>query len=259
MVIPIHDDNPTRRRPIVTYILIALNLAVFISEPVQHGFSGSTTVAQVCRQNTYFDQWAAVPKELTTNKALPPRQTIVETDRQAIACPVEHHKKNVFLSVLTAMFLHGSWLHLLGNMLFLYVFGNNIEDRLGRLAFLGFYLVCGYAATYGFAFSNASSTTTLLGASGAIAGVLGAYIVIYPRARVTSLVPFFFFIPVRLPAWLVLGGWFLIQWFYSTGGAVASGADVAYLAHVVGFAVGAALIFLLGIRARNPGEPRYVG
>jgi membrane associated rhomboid family serine protease len=259
VVIPIHDANPVRRPPIVTYVLIALNFAVFISEPVDHGVAQHTTVAAVCRQSSYFDQWAAVPKELTTGKQLPPRQTIVETSRESVPCPVHQYKKNPIFSVLTAMFLHGSWLHLLGNMLFLYVFGNNVEDRLGRVGYLVFYLFCGYVAAYVFAIANAGSTETLLGASGAIAGVLGAYIVMFPRARVTSLVPFLFFIPLRLPAWLVLGGWFLIQWYYSTGGAVAQGADVAYLAHVAGFVAGAAIAFFLGLRARNPSAPRYAG
>jgi len=99
------------------------------------------------------------------------------------------------------MFLHGSWLHLLGNMLFLFVFGNNVEDRFGRLRYLLFYLGCGLVATYGFAFANRNSTEVLIGASGAIAGVLGAYLVLYPKARVWSLLPFAFFIPLPLPAW----------------------------------------------------------
>jgi membrane associated rhomboid family serine protease len=259
VVIPVHDENPVRRRPIVTYILIALNFAVFLAEPIAHGASGPSTVAGVCRQEQYFDQYAAVPKELTTNKQLPPRQTIVETGRLAVRCPVHRYHKIPVLSVLTAMFLHGGWLHLLGNMLFLYVFGNNVEDRLGRIGFLAFYLFCGYVATYVFALSTPSSTEALLGASGAIAGVLGAYLVLFPRARVLSLVPFLLFIPLRLPAWLVLGSWFVLQWIYSTGTNVAQGAGVAYLAHVAGFLTGAVLVLLLGFRARNPAPPRYEG
>jgi membrane associated rhomboid family serine protease len=124
-------------------------------------------------------------------------------------------------------------------MLFLFVFGNNVEDRMGRVKFLLFYLFCGYVATFGFAFGNAGSTTTLVGASGAIAGVLGAYLVLFPRARVTSLIPIVIILfPLRLPAWVVLGGWFLLQWAYSSGTAVADGAGVAYLAHVFGFIAG---------------------
>jgi membrane associated rhomboid family serine protease len=157
------------------------------------------------------------------------------------------------------MFLHGGWLHLLGNMLFLYVFGNNVEDRLGRVGFLAFYLFCGYVAAYVFALSTPDSTQALLGASGAIAGVLGAYIVMFPRARVLSLVPFLLFIPLRLPAWLVLGFWFVLQWLYSTGAKVAQGADVAYLAHVAGFVAGAAVALVLKVGARNSAPPRYAG
>jgi membrane associated rhomboid family serine protease len=129
-------------------------------------------------------------------------------------------------------------LHLLGNMLFLLIFGNNVEDRFGRLKFLVFYLVAGIVAAYGFALADANSRETLIGASGAIAGVLGAYLVLFPRARVWSLVPFFFFIPLRLPAWLVLGLWFVLQWAYARGAAVSDAGGVAYLAHVVGFLFG---------------------
>ena len=131
------------------------------------------------------------------------------------------------------MFLHAGWLHLLGNMLFLLIFGNNVEDRMGRLPFVGFYVCCGYVAAYGFAFGNRSSTEALIGASGAIAGVLGAYIVVFPRARVTSLVPFLFFFPLRLPAWVVLGGWFLLQWAYAgTAGSVSGGGRRVSGAHL---------------------------
>jgi membrane associated rhomboid family serine protease len=126
------------------------------------------------------------------------------------------------------------------------VFGNNVEDRFGRLRYLIFYLLCGYVAAYGFALVNATATDPLIGASGAIAGVLGAYLMLFPRARVWSLVPILFFIPLRLPAWLVLGLWFVLQWAYSAGYAVSSAGSVAYLAHVVGFVFGflAALPFL---------------
>jgi len=147
-------------------------------------------------------------------------------------------------------------LHLAGNMLFLFVFGNNVEDRLGPVRYLIFYLVCGYLATYGFALADPGSTETLVGASGAIAGVLGAYLVLFPHARVTSLVPFLFFIPVWLPAWVVLGSWFVLQWLYFQGAGMGQGAGVAYLAHVVGFAAGVILILLFGgRRARRPPPP----
>jgi len=244
MVIPIHDDNPVRRVPIVTYLLIALNFVVFFTEPVVSQIGvGSQTVAQVCEQRAYFDKWAVIPKELVHNETLPPHRYAIQTTAGPQVCPVvDEHGKSPFLSVLYAMFLHGGWLHILGNMLFLFVFGNNVEDRMGRIKFLLFYLFCGYVASYGFALGNADSTTTLVGASGAIAGVLGAYLIVFPRARVTTVVPLgFIFFPLKLPAWGVLGSWFLLQWLYSSGTAVSSGAGVAYLAHVFGFIAGAAI------------------
>ena len=152
------------------------------------------------------------------------------------------------------MFLHGGWLHLLGNLLFLYVFGNNVEDRLGRVRFLAFYLGCGYAATYGFSAAFGGSDQPLVGASGAIAGVLGAYLVLFPRARVWSLLTFFFFLPVRLPAWLVLASWFVLQYLYTRGAGLSEATGTAYLAHVIGFLVGAALVW----RLRGSGRPRPV-
>jgi membrane associated rhomboid family serine protease len=260
VVIPIHDDNPVRRTPVVTYLLIALNFLVFLSEPVvSHIGVGSQSAQAVCTQQAYFDKWAAIPKELTRDQPLPPHRYVLQTNKGRFLCPViDESTKKPYLSVLYSMFLHGGWLHLLGNMLFLWVFGNNVEDMFGRLKFLLFYLLCGYVAAYGFAFGYATETTTLVGASGAIAGVLGAYLVTFPRARVTSLIPIaIILIPVRLPAWLVLGGWFLLQWLYSSGTGVASGAGVAYLAHVFGFVMGvlvalAARPFLDVNAARNP-------
>jgi membrane associated rhomboid family serine protease len=259
-LIPIHDENPTRRTAWVTITLIAVNLAVFLLEPVAMSISGNpTSAADVCHQEAFFRRYAAIPKELTSNRQLP--RTVTEApprvqDNQ-VACPLGRptYDKVPALSVLYAMFLHGSWLHLLGNMLFLWVFGNNIEDRLGRVRYLLFYLLCGYAATYGFALADPSSTTTLVGASGAIAGVLGAYLLLYPRAPVTSLVPFLLFLPARLPAWVVLGSWFVLQYFYAAGASVGAGAGVAYLAHVVGFIAGIVLIVLFGGLGRNRHPP----
>lgn len=262
MVIPIHDENPVRRTPVITYLLIALNFVVFLTEPVVSQIGvGTQTAQQACTQLAYFHKYAAIPKELTTDKPLRlvPTGRGVEAPGGGIACEVARptYRKNPPLSVLFAMFLHGGWLHILGNMLFLWVFGNNVEDRLGRLKFLLFYLFCGYVAAYGFAFGNPNSTETLVGASGAIAGVLGAYLVMFPRARVMSLIPIaIILIPLRLPAWIVLGGWFLLQWLYSSGTAVANGAGVAYLAHVIGFIAGA-VIALLARPLSRPTPPRW--
>jgi membrane associated rhomboid family serine protease len=245
VVLPIRDDNPTRRTPWVTYLLILLNVVVFLQEPISRlAVTSDPPLTQACRQEAYFRRYAAIPKELTSNHPLPDTFGEAVPPDSCARIPVTYDKKPA-LSVLYAMFLHGGWLHLLGNMLFLFVFGNNVEDRLGRLAYLAFYLACGFLATYVFAFANSGSQQTLVGASGAIAGVLGAYFVLFPRARVLSLVTFLFFIPVRLPAWIVLGSWFVIQYMYSRGTTMAPGSDVAYLAHVAGFIAGVVGMFLV--------------
>jgi membrane associated rhomboid family serine protease len=257
-LIPIHDDNPTRRPGVVTWTLIAINVVVFLLEPISpFNLSGNAnTPAQFCRQIAFFREYAAIPRELTTNEPLD--VTAGPPARGGCMAVRPNYHKVPFLSVLSAMFLHGGLLHLLGNMLFLFVFGNNVEDRLGRVRYLIFYLACGYAAAYGFALGNPNSQETLVGASGAIAGVLGAYLVLFPRARVTSLIPFLFFIPVWLPAWVVLGSWFVLQWLYFQGAGTAQGAGVAYLAHVVGFVVGVVLVVLLGgLRVRRPPPPTW--
>ncbi|HEV8649861.1 MAG TPA: rhomboid family intramembrane serine protease [Actinomycetes bacterium] len=256
-LIPIHDQNPTRRPAVVTYVLIAINVVVFLLEPVGFAVSGDqgSAVAE-CRQIAFFRKYAAIPRELTTNEPLP---VTAGPPAGPNACrPVRpDYRKIPFLSVLSSMFLHGGWLHLLGNMLFLFVFGNNVEDRLGHIRYLLFYLACGYVAAYGFALTNPNSTDTLVGASGAVAGVLGAYLVLFPRARVTSLVPFLLFLPIRLPAWVVLGSWFVLQWLYFQGGGMGAGSSVAYFAHVAGFVAGIVGVILLGglSPARRPPPP----
>jgi membrane associated rhomboid family serine protease len=257
VVIPVHDINPLRRAPWVTYALIAVNVVVFLITPGNStAVSGAATARQACQQLAFYDHYAAIPTELTHNEAL--RRVATDTPvavRGHLACQAgkPSYHKVPFFSAITSQFLHGGWLHLLGNMLFLLIFGNNVEDQLGRIKYLIFYLVSGIVAAYGFALADPNSRETLIGASGAIAGVLGAYLVMFPRVRVWSLVPIFFFIPLRLPAWLVLGLWFLLQWAYASGAAVSSAGDVAYLAHVVGFVFGMAVAFLVGRgRARAP-------
>ncbi|HEV2891795.1 MAG TPA: rhomboid family intramembrane serine protease [Frankiaceae bacterium] len=238
MVIPVWDHNPTRRRPYVTYALIALNVVVFLMQPiVRSSVSGDVATAQACRQEAFFQRWGAIPKELLTNDPLDETAGPPAGEDQCYVVERDYDK-SPFLSAISAMFLHGGWAHLLGNMLFLFVFGNNVEDRFGRLRFLLAYLVWGVVATYGFAAADADSTAVVIGASGAIAGVLGAYLMMFPRAKVVSLVPILFFFPLRLPAWVVLGLWFLLQWAFSSGATITEGGGVAYLAHVVGFVAG---------------------
>src|SRR5215475_7449231 len=250
MVIPVHDINPLRRTPWVTYALIAANVVVLLLTP---GTLPGTapTAAVACRQQAFDDRYGAIPHELITGRPLRQVPTGQEVDTaQGAACVIARpsYHKSPPLSVLTAMFVHAGWLHLLGNMLFLLIFGNNVEDRFRKVPYLIFYLAAGYVAAYGFAAVNSSSLQPLVGASGAIAGVLGAYIVLFPRARVWSLVPFLFFIPLRIPAWVVLGLWFVLQWAYSFGFA-SGGGGVAYVAHVFGFLAG--LLVGLVVRASS--------
>jgi membrane associated rhomboid family serine protease len=252
VVIPVHDENPLRRTPWVTYVLIAVNVVVLIITPLsQSSAMGVSGTAQVCRQAAFLDRYGAIPREMVNDRPLP----LVATgqpgsvpDSCVVSRPAYH--KSPALSVLWSMFIHAGWLHLLGNMLFLLIFGNNIEDRFRKLPYLVFYLIAGYVTAYGFAFANSTSAEPLVGASGAIAGVLGAYLAIFPRAKVWSLVPFLFFIPLRIPAWLVLGSWFVLQWVYSAGYAASGAGDVAYLAHVFGFIFG--FIVGLAVRAFSP-------
>ncbi|MFC5146387.1 rhomboid family intramembrane serine protease [Streptomyces aureoversilis] len=202
--------------PLVTYALIGACCAVFLLGPAAeltaplagHG-SGSNLLAA---QTAYFERWGVVPEKLWHG---PPAELITP---------------------LTALFVHGNWLHLLGNMLFLYVFGAMAENRMGRGPFVLFYLAAGVLALLGYAAAHAASDRTLVGASGAISGVLGAFLYLFPRARVTSLFPFLFFLPLRFPAWAVLLFWFALQWVAARAAGDRPG--VAYLAHVVGFALG---------------------
>jgi membrane associated rhomboid family serine protease len=257
LVLPVHDINPTRRTPWVTRLLLVVNVVAFVLSPLAVApLLGEGSPRAICSQVAFFDEYAAKPAEVITNDAEDQVATgaVGQAPNGQPGCVTgsPEYDKQPALSVLTAMFLHGGWLHLLGNLLFLFVFGNNVEDRLGRLRFLAFYLACGYAATYGFALFFAGSQTPLVGASGAIAGVLGAYLVLFPRARVWSLLTFFFFFPVRLPAWLVLGSWFVLQYLYTRGAGLSGTTDTAYLAHVIGFVVGALLVW----RMRGTGRPR---
>ncbi|MFE3603553.1 rhomboid family intramembrane serine protease [Streptomyces sp. NPDC059142] len=199
--------------PLVTYGLIGLCCLVFLLSPLS-GFTPAYGEgdALLSAQSAYFERWGVIPDELTRG------------DARALLTP------------FTALFVHGSWLHLLGNMLFLHVFGAMTEERMGRAAFLLFYLATGALALVVYALANASSTQTLVGASGAISGVLGAFLHLFPRARVTSLFPFLFFLPLRFPAWIVLIFWFALQWLAAHG--AGDGPGIAYLAHLVGFGAG---------------------
>jgi membrane associated rhomboid family serine protease len=253
-VIPIRDANPTTRTAWITLGLIAANILVFLLwQPTLK--SNSDT-----RSFFFYYCHALVPWEITHQTNLAEggaaAKDAIEADlgpqlgpgvgaglQQELQqrCP----QKDVNLSILVAMFLHGGWLHIGGNMLYLWIFGNNVEDRLKPALYLVFYLLGGLAATgLQLAFGPAS-TVPNLGASGAIAAVLGSYLVLFPRARVYTLVIFFFITTIELPAVALLGFWFILQLFSGVGsvGADVSG-GVAYWAHVGGFAFGAAVTWL---------------
>ncbi|MFI6337402.1 rhomboid family intramembrane serine protease [Streptomyces sp. NPDC050535] len=197
----------------VTYGLIVVTCLIFVIGPAS-GLNPAygTGDELLAAQRAYFRRWGVVPSELLTG------------DPRAALTPA------------TAQFVHGGWLHLLGNMLFFYVFGTMTEERMGHVEFALFYLGCGCLALLGYAVANAESGQALVGASGAISAVLGAFLYLFPKARVTSLFPFLFFLPLRFPAWVVLPFWVTLQWLAASR--VAAGPGVAYLAHLVGFSLG---------------------
>jgi rhomboid family protein len=260
-MLPIKDYNPTTARSIIVPILIGINVVVFFFwQPFSIGATSATQQReQTAKQVIFFSCHAAIPYELTHGHNLassPPAAQSQDIKQDVFVeqnfCP----HKSVWLSILYTMFLHGSLLHIGGNMLFLWVFGNNIEDRLGRVKFIVFYLLCGLAATYAQSFVAPSSGVPQIGASGAIAGVLGAYIVLYPRARVRTLVFLFLIFFLDLPAYVLLGIWFLMQLLQGVGPAATNG-GVAYMAHVGGFIAGILLLSVFRPRPAPPPPPRY--
>lgn len=208
MLFPIGDDNSANKTPaLVTYGLIALNVLVFFVE--------------LSSGDPFIQRWSVVPRRLMANPA------------------------GDFPTVFTSMFMHGGWLHLLGNMLYLWIFGDNVENRFGHLKFLIFYFLCGIAATVAQVAVNANSNIPNLGASGAIAGVLGAYILMFPKGQVRVLMGRGI---VNMPAFVVLGLWIVLQ-FVNSVGAITNSAEtggVAYMAHVGGFVAGLILALIFG-------------
>jgi membrane associated rhomboid family serine protease len=251
-MIPISDENPTLRTPVVTYLLLATLLVVFVL--VQGaGSNPALLAATVC-------DYGMVPGELTHRAPLGFQLPM----GNGMACVIDNYAIN-FWTPLTSMFLHGGWAHLLGNSLYLWVFGNNVEDSLGRLRFLVFYILCGLAAALTHVLLNGASPVPTVGASGAISGVLGGYLVLYPRVRVrTYFPPIFLF---HVPAWFVLVFWFGEQILAGLPQLspmrpdISSG--VAVWAHVGGFVAGVVLVKLfenhaLVRRRTSLGEARAV-
>jgi membrane associated rhomboid family serine protease len=233
MVMPLGDDDLDRHRtPYVTFALIAINIVVWLLE-----LSGG---------ERFINGYSAIPFEITHNTDLVGNQS-VDVGGQSITIPMYPGPSPIYLTLLTSMFMHASWMHIIGNMLYLWIFGDNIEDRLGHVKFLLFYLVCGFAASAAHIIFSASSVIPGLGASGAIAGVLGAYLILFPKNNVRVLVARQI---VNMPAFIVLGLWIALQIFSQIGVSGGQSSGVAYLAHIGGFFAGVVVIFLFGGRAR---------
>jgi rhomboid family protein len=238
-MIPLHDNVPTRHRAVLTIALIAVNLAVFLwsqSAPAQL-LPSARGLVRVDGFTAVTAEYGFVPCELTRRCANGANTVGVGTFRDGRPAVVKVHHVPVAVTLLTSMFMHGSWAHVLGNMLFLWIFGNNIEDRVGRRRFLIFYLLGGLAAAGLQVLAGPSSDVPNIGASGAIAAVLGGYLLLYPTAAVITYVPPFFFFP--LPAIFFLACWFALQVFAASSVRVGSaGGGVAYFAHIGGFVFG---------------------
>jgi len=283
-MIPLKDNVPTERLPIVTIALIALNIVVF---GWQLSFSSSTDYSPafpgVNERDENTIQYGAIPyrilhpgDECTLGAvAVSPTQAepavvcqgtagyrearaLHAQNRASIPAPQPLDAVPWFATILTSMFMHGGFIHIFFNMLFLWIFGNNVEDTMGRVPFLLFYLLGGAIAVYGQAALDPSSTVPTIGASGAVAAVLGAYLVLLPRARVVTLIFLIFLITViEVPAYVILGIWFLLQSLPALGQVSAEGVGeggVAYFAHVAGFVFGLAIAWLL-VQRRPPPTP----
>ena len=248
---PYRDDNPTLATPVVTLLLIAANAAVWI---LIQGMGRDPALARsVC-------ELGLIPGEFL-GRVVPGTQLPLSPGEVCVL-GVERH----WFTPLTSMFLHGGWLHLIGNMWFLWVFGNNVEDSMGHLRYLVFYLLCGVAAAATQTFVSPGSIVPMVGASGAISGVMGAYLILYPRVRVFAIVPIGIIpISIALPAWTMLLYWFGMQFL---GGVVGStgeqGGGVAFWAHAGGFLAGVVLVKLFArpenVQAHRAGHwaPRRV-
>ena len=232
---PLKDDNPTTITPFVTWGLIAANIAVF--------FYQLTLPANAAEVFVY--QFGAIPAVIFGDKSLPAGMVEIPPT----------------LSLFTSMFLHGGWMHLIGNMWFLWIFGNNIEEAMGHVRYLVFYLLCGLLASASHILSNPASIIPSIGASGAISGALGAYVMLYPRAGVYTLIFFGFFVRLMyVPAGVVLGIWIVLQFLNGSMAGRQDAGGIAFWAHVGGFAAGVLLVGLFkkrGVRFFNP--PHFHG
>jgi membrane associated rhomboid family serine protease len=231
-MIPLRDDNPTEIFPLITMLIIAICVAVWVWVEGA-GTNMDALAGSICALG-------AIPAEITGARL----GGEIELGPQLV-CTLGGLRWG---ALFTSMFLHGSWMHLIGNMWFLWIFGNNVEDSMGHLRFVVFYVLSGLVAAGAHVVSAPTSAVPTVGASGAISAIMGAYALLYPRARVMTLIPIFFFIRiVPLPAWMMLGYWFLIQ-ILSAGVDGPGGGGVAFWAHIGGFVAGLLLI----VPFRNP-------
>ena len=251
-MIPFRDENPTLRAPVITYAIVALNLAVWLL--IEGGGAGLPLARAICTMGL-------IPGQLTGRV---PAGAAVPMG-PGLWCPIGAGR--AYTHIVTSMFLHASWMHIIGNMWFFWIFGNNIEDSMGRGRFAAFYLMCGAAAALAQVAMDPSSPVPVVGASGAISGVMGAYLVLYPRVRVYTLVFLGFFLTtIALPAWVMLVYWIALQLLGALPqvAGVQSNGGVAFWAHIGGFATGAVTIRLfadpayLASRKQNPWVPQHV-
>lgn len=246
MLFPISDDD--RRLTGTAYVTLAfalVNLVVFF------------VVQQAGANADFIYGWSVIPAEITSGVDLIAPQT-VEARGRTVEVPGAPGPQPIYLTVLTAMFMHGGYAHLFGNLLYLWIFGDNVEERVGSVAFLGFYILCGVAATFAQIALNPDGILPNLGASGAISGVLGAYIVFFPRNRVHAL---FFYVVISVPAFIAIGTWILFQFFNGVGAVVATETalgGVAYGAHVGGFVAGVLMAGLWRLMASKDASTRSV-
>jgi membrane associated rhomboid family serine protease len=236
MLLPLSDDNTGRRgTPYLVYTFIAINLVVFIM--------------QLMQGDQFWLGYAAVPYEIINN-------TDLVGQRGGI--PQEPGPSPIWLTLFSSMFMHGGYMHIIGNMLFLWVFGDNIEDNFGHIKFIIFYVLCGLIASFSQIMLDPQSVIPTLGASGAIAGVLGAYLVMFPKNRVHSLLPLgIIWTTVNVPAWVMIGLWIVLQFFSQIASITSNTAQtrsggVAYMAHIGGFLAGMILVFIFRTKQSLP-------
>ncbi len=231
-MIPLKDDNPTSSKPIITYCLIIICIFVFLIELASPSY----------RTGEFFYSYGLIPSVLLGKLKLTPSMYVIPA----------------YLTIITSMFVHGGFMHLIGNMLYMWIFADNIEDSLGKVKFLIFYILCGIGAAMAQVFTDTNSQIPMVGASGAIGGVLGAYLVNYPKAKILVLIPFGFFSQIiKIKALYVLFFWFILQ-FINSALTNSNGGGVAYAAHIGGFISGVILILFLNKKNKNKSKNKTI-